>query len=195
MKIFSKVIRNKYKNFDIYKPCNVDIHKSSKIEIDGYFNFNLPCILKKKNNIAGELIIGKGATLKVKGCFSVYSGSSIAINEGASLILGNGYINQDSKIRCREKIVIGDGTIISENVHIRDSDTHTILNSNHIPTQPVYIGKNVWIGLGSIILKGVTIGDGAIIAAGSVVTKDVPSNCLVGGNPAKVIKEHIEWKE
>ena len=80
-------------------------------------------------------------------------------------------------------------------MHIRDSDTHTILNSNHIKTQPVYIGKNVWIGLGSIILKGVTIGDGAIIAAGSVVTKDVPSNCLVGGNPAKVIKDYIEWKE
>lgn len=194
MKIFSKVIRNKYKNFDIYKPCNVDIHKNSNIEIDGYFNFNLPCILKKKNHIAGELIIGEGATLKVKGCFSVYSGSSIAINEGASLILGNGYINQDSKIRCREKIVIGDGTIISENVHIRDSDTHTILNSNHIPTQPVYIGKNVWIGVGVTILKGVTIGDGAIIGAGSVVTKDIPAGCLAAGNPAKVIRENIEWK-
>lgn len=194
MNIFSKIIRYKYKNFDIYKPCNIDIHKNSKIEIDGYFNFNLPCTLNNKNHIAGELIICKEATLKVKGCFSVYSGSSIAINEGASLILGNGYINQDSKIRCREKIVIGDGTIISENVHIRDSDTHTIMNSNHIKTKPVHIGKHVWIGVGAIILKGVNIGDGAIIGAGSVVTNSIPSRCLAIGNPAKVIKENVVWR-
>lgn len=194
MKIFSKIMRNRYRNFDIYKPCNVNIDKNSNIDIDGFFNFNLPCTLKNKNYLAGELIICKGATLKVKGCFSVYSGSSIAVNEGASLVLGNGYINQNSKIRCREKIVIGDGTIISENVHIRDSDTHTILNSNHIKTKPVYIGKNVWIGVGVTILKGVTIGGGSIIGAGSVVTKNIPAGCLVAGNPAKVIRENIEWK-
>lgn len=189
-----KIIK-KYKNCDIFKPCNIKIDKSANININGYFNFNIPCILDKKNYLSGELIVCRDATLEVNGCFSVYSGSSIAVNEGASLILGNGYINQNSKIRCRQKIVIGDGTIISEDVHIRDSDTHTILNSNHVKTQPVYIGRHVWIGAGSIILKGVTIGDGSVIAAGSVVTKDVPSNCLAGGNPAKIIKEYIEWKE
>lgn len=194
MGIFNKIKRNKHKNFDIYKPCNVNIDKNSNIEIEGYFNFNLPCILKNKNYLTGELIIDKDATLIVKGCFSVYSGSSIAINKGASLILGNGYINQDSKIRCREKIVIGDGTIISENVHIRDSDTHSILNSNHVKTKPVYIGKNVWIGVGVTILKGVTIGDGAIIGAGSIVIDSIPDRCLAVGNPARVIKENIEWK-
>ena len=71
---------------------------------------------------------------------------------------------------------------------------YLILNSNHIPTKPVYIGKKVWIGVGAIILKGVTIGDGAIIGAGSVVTKDIPAGCLAIGNPAKVIKENVEWK-
>lgn len=52
----------------------------------------------------------------------------------------------------------------------------------------IIIGNNVWIGMKSIIIKGVKVGDGAIIAAGSVVTKDVPSNAIVGGNPAKIIK-------
>ena len=85
-------------------------------------------------------------------------------------------------------------TIISKDVHIRYSDTHTILNSNHVKTQPVYIGKNVWIGVGVKILKGVTIGDGAIIGAGSVVTKDIPEKCLAVGNPAKVIRKNVEWK-
>jgi acetyltransferase-like isoleucine patch superfamily enzyme len=53
------------------------------------------------------------------------------------------------------------------------------------------IGKNCFIGCGSIILPGVTIGDSVIVGAGSVVTKDVPSNCIVAGNPARVIKENI----
>lgn len=193
-KSYRKFIRTKYKNFDIFKPCNLNIDSDANININGYFNFNLPCTLDKKNYLAGELIICKDATLEVDGCFSVYAGSSIAINEGASLILGNGYMNLNSKIRCREKIVIGDGTIISEDVHIRDSDTHIILNSNHVQTKPVYIGKNVWIGVGVKILKGVTIGDGAIIGAGSVVTKDIPEKCLAVGNPARVIRKNVEWK-
>jgi acetyltransferase-like isoleucine patch superfamily enzyme len=54
--------------------------------------------------------------------------------------------------------------------------------------RPVVIGQNVWIGSGGIILSGVTIGDGAVVAAASVVTKDVPANALVAGNPARVIR-------
>lgn len=58
----------------------------------------------------------------------------------------------------------------------------------------VNIGNKVWIATNAIILPGVTIGDGAIIAAGAVVTKDVPSRSMVAGVPAKVIKENVEWK-
>ena len=191
--IFRKIVKTKYKNLEIFKPCNVYIDKHSNIEIDGYFTFNLPH-QNIKNNITGEITICKDATLKVEGNFSMLLGSSLAITEGATLVLGNGYMNLNSKIRCRGKITIGDGTIISENVHIRDSDVHTILNSKNIATKPVNIGKHVWIGAGAIILKGVNIGDGAIIGAGSVVTKSVPAGCLVAGNPAKVIKENVEWK-
>lgn len=55
-------------------------------------------------------------------------------------------------------------------------------------SKPVVIGDDVWIGTGSIILPGVNIGNGSVISAGSVVTKSVPEMCLVGGNPAKVIR-------
>ena len=67
--------------------------------------------------------------------------------------------------------------------------THDFINAEHKDT---YIGKNCFIGMNSIVLAGVTIGDSVVVAAGSVVTKDVPSNSLVGGNPAKVIKENIQ---
>ena len=59
---------------------------------------------------------------------------------------------------------------------------------------PITIGENVWIGCRALILKGVTIGDGAVVAAGAVVTKDVPANCVVAGNPAKIIKENVVWQ-
>ena len=61
-------------------------------------------------------------------------------------------------------------------------------------SKPVHIGNHVWIGRSAIILKGVTIGAGAIVGAGSVVTRDVPARSLVAGNPAKVIKENVEWE-
>ncbi len=69
-----------------------------------------------------------------------------------------------------------------------------MLRENYKNTSPIKIGNHVWIGMRSIILKGVTIGDGSIVAAGSVVVKDVPNNCLVAGNPAKVVKKNVKWK-
>ena len=57
----------------------------------------------------------------------------------------------------------------------------------------VRIGNKVWIATNAIILPGVTVGDGAIVAAGSVVTRDVPEKCMVAGVPARVIKENVEW--
>lgn len=62
------------------------------------------------------------------------------------------------------------------------------------PTRPIVIGNKVWIGTNVTVLKGVKIGDGCVIAAGSLVTKDIPANCLAGGVPAKVIKENVKWK-
>ena len=57
------------------------------------------------------------------------------------------------------------------------------------------IEDNVWVGSRALILKGVRVGKGSIVAAGAVVTKDVPQNCIVAGNPAKIVKENISWKE
>ena len=70
-------------------------------------------------------------------------------------------------------------------------------NSWHLPNLQkegvVRIGNKVWIATNALILPGVTIGDGAIVAAGAVVTKDVPAKCMVAGVPARIIKENVEW--
>ncbi|MDD5593804.1 MAG: acyltransferase, partial [Candidatus Margulisbacteria bacterium] len=86
-------------------------------------------------------------------------------------------------------------TMIAANTVIMDSDFHAVWPPENRPLNPaqndadVTIGRNAWIGVQSIILKGVTIGDNSIIAAGSVVVNDIPPNVLAGGVPAKVIKK------
>lgn len=93
-------------------------------------------------------------------------------------------------------MTIGDDCIIAMGTVIRDNDggRHRILSPDYTNAKPVRIGNHVWLGENSMALKGVTIGDGAVIAASSVVTKDVPPHCLVAGSPAKVIRENIEWE-
>ncbi len=86
-------------------------------------------------------------------------------------------------ISSKVKIEIGDSTIIGHQVLMLDTDFHGI--DGHPEKQgPIKIGKHVWIAARAIILKGVTIGDNAIVAAGSVVTKNVAENAIVAGNPA-----------
>jgi acetyltransferase-like isoleucine patch superfamily enzyme len=126
--------------------------------------------------------------------FTVYSGARIYLNNNSTLRLGSGYINHNVNISCFQRIDIGDGVVISENVSIRDSDNHEIVSSAQPPTQPIKIGNHVWIGMNVTILKGVEIGDGAVIAAGAVVTRNIPGNCLAGGVPARVLKENVAWK-
>lgn len=85
-------------------------------------------------------------------------------------------------------IFIEDNVMIAANVSLI-SNNHDFKEREIITCKPVVIKKNVWVGAGSTILPGVTIGENAIVAAGSVVTKDVPANTLVGGVPAKFIKQ------
>lgn len=112
----------------------------------------------------------------------------------AKISIGNRtYIGDRTEIHAGCSITIGSGCDISWDCNILDRDYHK-LNSDTEIYAPVVISDNVWIGCRSIILKGVTIGEGAVIAAGSVVTKNVPAHTLVAGNPAKVIREGITWK-
>jgi acetyltransferase-like isoleucine patch superfamily enzyme len=139
-----------------------------------------------------ELVLERDSSIEVTGEMAIYNGARITISPGAQLRLGGGYINTGLTLDCYREISIGDDVAIAKNVTIRDCDNHEMRHRGKT-TQPVTIGNHVWIGMHAIILKGVTIGDGAVIAAGSVVVKDVPPASLVAGVPARVIRSEIQW--
>ena len=101
----------------------------------------------------------------------------------------NVFINAGCQFQDQGGISIGEGALIGHNVVLAtlNHDFNPERRQICIPA-PINIGKNVWIGSNSTILPGVTIGDNSIVAAGAVVTKDVPANTVVGGVPAKIIK-------
>ncbi len=139
------------------------------------------------------LHVSDKANLKI-GKFTFFAGARINVNKGACLSIESGYANYNLRIDCNDSIIIGKNVKIAENVTIRDSDNHTILRENYKKNAPIVIRDRVWIGSNAMVLKGVTIGEGAIVAAGAVVTKDVPPHSLVAGVPAKVIKNNIEYE-
>jgi acetyltransferase-like isoleucine patch superfamily enzyme len=111
------------------------------------------------------------------------------------ITIGNHFVlNPYSRIVAHKKIEIGDNVVIARFVSILDHD-HAFKSEdgnfefNGYNFAPIKIGNNVWIGDKVTILKGVTIGDNVVIAANAVVTKDIPSNVIAGGIPARVLKE------
>lgn len=175
-------------------PCTaLNIHKTAQIILKKG-NLSINRSWQKKNYSPSMLEMAESSKLIVNNTFDIYSGASISITKNATLVLGSGYANRNLNLACFERIEIGENVFISENVTIRDSDDHSIFPGKRKSTMPIRIGNHVWIGLNVTILKGVTIGNGAVIAAGSLVNKDVPENVLVAGVPAKIIKEDIQWK-
>ena len=179
----------------LYNNAYIELAEEEDIIIKDGVEFLFNCSWLKNDPATSVLVVHPTGRLIVNGNFKIFSGATIFINKNAGLILGNGYINNNLTLHCYEQIEIGEDVAIGENVSIRDSDNHFISTTpDYKMTQPVIIGNHVWIGMNVIILKGVHIGDGAIIAAGSVVTQNIPDSCLAGAVPARVIKENVKWK-
>lgn len=134
---------------------------------------------------SGTITVGKKPYFG-KGVFKIIKNAQLTI--GNNVMINNGFV-----ISVESKVKIGNDVLIGEYVSIRDSNHK--FNDLTIPislqgssTSQIIIDDNVWIGRGAVILKGVSIGSGSIIAANSVVTKDIKKNSIVGGVPAKLIK-------
>lgn len=192
-------IKKKYsflkRHIYIYKPTSFYFSKNSSVNIEKSFIFNVHWDNHRicRNKMLGSLYVLDNSNLSI-GDFLCYPGCRITVNPNARLSIKSGYMNFESVIECFDSIEIGEGVIISERVVIRDSNNHFIDYAGYTCTSPIKICDHVWIGVGATILPGVTVGEGSVIAAGSLVTKDVPNNVVVAGTPARVIKENILWK-
>lgn len=94
-------------------------------------------------------------------------------------------------------IAIGDGVLFSDDICVRTGDSHSIIDADGMrlnPAADVALGNHVWVGNRVIILKGASIGDNSIVGSGSVVTKQFPECVAIAGNPAKVVRENVNWK-
>lgn len=147
----------------------------------------------------GRIAIGDSSRInssKYKNIIGGDTRSSIIVKKGAELSIGRNFRMSNSAIYCAEKIVIGNNVMMGGSCKLWDTNFHPMNsferegnpNTNY-KTAPIIIGNNVFIGGGCIILKGISIGDGAILAAGSVVARDIPPGEIWGGNPARFIKK------
>ena len=136
-----------------------------------------------------QRIFSKLTRQPVDGTFSLFP--PFYTDCGKNIRVGkNVFINSGCKFQDQGGIVIGDGALIGHNVVLATLNHGLSQETRHdLVPAPIRIGKEVWIGSNSTILPGVTIGNGAIVAAGAVVTKNVPENTIVGGVPAKVIRK------
>jgi len=151
----------------------------------------------ERRHAAAKICIGNG---------SLIAGTLVAETEGSRLTIGNNvFIGGGTLVDCLADITIEDDVLISYQVLIMDSDNHSIRAServedlrrwrngiydwSRVKRAPVRISSKAWIGARAIITKGVHVGEGAIVASGAVVTKDVPPYSIAAGNPAKIIRE------
>jgi galactoside O-acetyltransferase len=178
-----------------------------------YFKFKI----QSGSSLMVELILGDGSEFDsskirqqkkckvVVGSHSMINGDIIFERECATVQIGNNTFIGGSKLICSKKITVGNDVLIAWGCTIVDHNSHAIqfsLRKNdasewmagrkdwaNVAQKEVVICDKSWIGFNSILLKGVMVGEGAIVGAGSVVTKDVPPWTIVGGNPAKVIRQ------
>lgn len=148
------------------------------------YNQTIETDLKEREGILKQLLGSTGKNIFIEPNFICDYGYNIFVGE-------NFYANFDCLILDTCPVVIGDNCMLAPGVHIYTA-THPLMpderNSGLEYGKPVKIGHNVWLGGRSIINPGVTIGDNVVVASGAVVTKDIPDNVVVAGNPARMIK-------
>jgi acetyltransferase-like isoleucine patch superfamily enzyme len=140
-----------------------------------------------------KLEIGKNATIKLGRWAWLGHGCKVRAHEGQVSIGAKSVLGQECTISAYQSVSIGRECIIADRVMMIDFDHGMVEVERPIRMQGIYkrdvsVGHNVWIGYGACLLRGVTVGDNAVIGTSSVVTTDVPSNAVVGGIPAKLIR-------
>lgn len=181
-------MRDKLHTGELYLPMDDSIMKDQLKKIDRLYDFNAtrPTELDKREEMLKEMFaeIGEGCYIEPP-LHSNFGGGHVHFGKYV-------YANFNLTMVDDTHIYVGDYTMIGPNVTIASAG-HPILpelrEKGYQYNMPVHIGKNCWIGAGSVILPGIIIGDNTVIGAGSVVTKDIPENVVAVGNPCRVLRE------
>ena len=145
---------------------------------------------------ASVVRVRPGARLRCEGVVSLQRGVRLVV-DGGTMTIGHGTnVNGlGTRLLCRQEVTVGEHCTLSWDVTVTDSDFHAlVVDGEQQPADgPVRLGDRVWVGTRAVVLKGVTIGDDAVVAAGAVVTRDVPAGSVVAGVPARVVRTVDGW--
>lgn len=189
----------------IYAKKGVKIRKSPLVSLDIYNLGKGNIFVTGKNCIADKLrlefrgnnnivILGNNVSMK-KACRIMVTGNGCTVEVG-----DNTTFTHHCQLEAQEEgthIIIGEDCMFSNNVLVRTNDSHYIYDAKtnirtNLPAD-VNIGNHVWLAAYTTVMKGVTIGDGSVVGYRSLVTKNIPSNCVSVGTPAKVVQTNVEW--
>ncbi len=200
IKLLQRIIyRTSLQNYIIRLHQQDLVKKNAQQVIGSDYTFYPETIISNMQNNPDNIAIG--VNTHIRGTLLIYK-------YGGKITIGNNsYVGDGSRIWSGEKITIGNDVLIAHNVNVIDTQAHELdasersqrylelikkgpwANKGSIETKAITIHNNAWISFNVIILKGVTIGEGAVVAAGSVVTKDVAPYTMVAGNPAVFVKK------
>lgn len=182
-------------------PSSVVDYVLSKVR-GWYYQLKYSIILKKA--VFGKNFRVQG-TLKIAGPGKVIIGDNVLVcglghpvtpfthHKDAIIAIGSNSFLNGTRFACQTAITIGEYALLGD-ARIMDTDFHSIYPDRWSPdavveSSPIVIGKNVWVGGAAAVLKGIHIGDNSVVAFGAVLAKTIPANCIVGGNPATIIKQ------
>ena len=147
--------------------------------------------------------IGRDATLHLGRWCWIGNDTKIRVHEGEAFVGAKSVLGQECTISAFQHVSVGRECIVADRVMLIDFDHGVVEVERPVREQGIYkrdvrVGNNVWVGYGACFLRGVTVGDNAIVGTSSVVTKDVPDNAVVGGVPARVLRmrprpERLRW--
>ena len=173
--------------------------------------WNEPMFRYRASRVGKRLIL-EGGTPFILGPGNVEVGDDVHLSKHVNFMVGSKdypdgrvvvgdhtFLGFTATFSALREIRVGSNVLIADRVHVYDNNSHSLdpevrATADRLAPEdiaPVVIGDKSWIGAGSIILKGVTVGEGAVVATGSVVTSDVPPYTLVGGNPARVLRQDL----
>lgn len=184
-------IKEKMHSTQLYNPGDAELVKEQTKCLDRLYDFNMtrPTEEKKRQELLKEMFAEIGESCYIEPPFHANFGGK-HVHFGSHIYANFNFTTVDDT-----HIYVGDYTMFGPNVVLATAGhpiNAELRQKGYQYNAPIHIGKNCWLGSGVLVLPGITIGDNVIIGAGSVVTKDIPSNVVAVGNPCKVLREVSE---